>query len=120
MTSYYVSTQEKIQLFLTLAREARTRAKIIAPLSIALRADGLIGDISLAPDKIWNRISSTRAKIGASYTLKRDKSSPPLYVTTMVTDRPKDILTLPSYSTGGISITRSFEEIDESRGVDST
>ena len=33
----------------------------------------------------------------------------------MISDRPRDMTTLASYGTGGVSITRSFEQIDESR-----
>ncbi len=115
MNSYYVSTQEKIQLFLTIAREARLKGKISAPLAIALRSDGLIADVSLTPDIPYSNIISTRAKAGENFTLKRDKNTLPIYVITRTEDRPKDVFTQKSYSTGGIDMTRTFELIDESR-----
>ncbi len=119
MNSYYVSTQEKIQLFLTIAREARLRGKISTPLAIALRSDGLIADVSLTSDKPYSSIVSSRSKVGESFTLKRDKDTPPIYVMTRTEDRPKDILLMKAYSTGGLNMTRTFELIDESRWVDS-
>lgn len=36
-----------------------------------------------------------------------------------VRDRPKDILQMKGVSTGGIDVKRTFELVDESRGIDS-
>lgn len=115
LTSYYVSTQEKIQIFLALAKEASTTAKLTTPLPIAYRGDKLIFDLSLSSSKPFNRIRATREKSGNTITLKRDITNIPLYVTTMAFNTLKDITKLPAYTTGGIDVTRSFEEIDESR-----
>lgn len=35
-----------------------------------------------------------------------------------IKDRPKDILQMKPISTGGIDIKRTFELVDESRGID--
>ncbi len=115
VSSYYVSTQEKLQLFLALAKEAKIHAIGAESISLALRGDALISDMSLSKEKSSNRISSTRVKIGDTISLSRDAGGIPLYVSLMITDKPKDIMTLPAYSTGGITVTRTFEEIDESR-----
>lgn len=99
MSSYYVSTQEKLQLFLAIAREARTRGKLASPLAMSLRSDGVIADVSLTPDKSYIDILSTRSKMGDTFSLKRDQSNPPIYVTTRTEDRPKDIFQMKPYST---------------------
>lgn len=82
---------------------------------MALRSDGLIADVSLSPEKPYSSITSTRSKVGESFTLKRDKNTPSIYVMTRTEDRPKDIFLMKSYSTGGIDMSRTFEFVDETR-----
>lgn len=118
LDSYYVSTQEKIQTLLALLEESRSTDKLKGNETIALRGDTVISDISLRPDKPSNSIETSQEKIGESYTLKRNAGGTPLIVTTRIQDVPKDLTKLPAYSTGGIKITRTFDLIDESKGVD--
>jgi alpha-2-macroglobulin len=115
--SYYTSTQEKIQYLLALIAESKNREKIKNPQSITLRADGIIGDLSVSAGKPSASLSTSRAKIGSGYTLRRDNVSP-LILITRVHDIPRDITTIPAYHTGGIDISRVYELIDEDMWVD--
>jgi alpha-2-macroglobulin len=115
--SYYVSTQEKLQFLLALVAEMRN-APIPKSETVALRSDGLITDLSLSRDRLVAETTSTREKVGTSYTLRRSGSSNPLIVTTRIQDVARDVTKLPAYSTGGITLTRTFELVDESKGVD--
>lgn len=63
-------------------------------------------------------IDTTREKLGLSYTLTRDETTPPIFVTMTTRDRPKNIIDMLPMSTGGIDVTRTFDRIDESRGID--
>jgi uncharacterized protein YfaS (alpha-2-macroglobulin family) len=118
LSSYYVSTQEKIQLLLTLISDAQSIVKLQSPQTIALRSDWLISDVSITPTYPTGRTISSREKIGSSYTLKRALAWVPLIVTTRIQDTPLDITTLPAYGTGGIRVSRTFTRIDESKWVD--
>ena len=99
MTSYYVSTQEKIQTLLALISLSKTQSKITSPLGIALRSEKLIADLPLTSENPTNSILSSREKVGVSYTLKRDNTKMPLYVTTIISDRPKDMVNMSPYAT---------------------
>jgi alpha-2-macroglobulin len=118
LTSYYVSTQEKIQTLLALITFSKSQSQISDPIEIALRSERLIADITITPDRPANTITTNRANIWVSYTLKRNTTKIPLYITTYISDRPKDITTMAAYATWGITIERNFERIDESKWVD--
>ena len=118
MTSYYVSTQEKIQTLLALISISKIQSKITTPLGIALRSEKLISDLSLTWVKPTSSLTSSREKIGVSYTLKRDNMKIPLYITTNISDRPKNMTNMSPYATWGITISRIFELIDESKWTD--
>lgn len=98
--SFYVSTQEKIQVLLALLGESRGIQKLKNPETIALRGDTIISDISVSPDRSSNTMDTNREKIGPSYSLKRSNGATPLIVTTRIQDIPKDLSKLPAYSTG--------------------
>ena len=98
--SFYISTQEKIQILLALLGETRSVEKLKNTETIALRGDTIISDISIRPEKTANTVDSNREKIGPAYSLKRSSSSLPLIVTTRIQDAPKDPTELPAYSTG--------------------
>ena len=118
LTSYYVSTQEKIQTLLALITLSKTQSNITTPLGITLRSEKLIADLPLTEGKSTNSLISSREKIGVSYTLKRDSAKIPLYVTTNISDRPKNMTTMSPYATWGITVNRRFELVDESKGID--
>lgn len=99
LTSYYVSTQEKIQTLLALITLSKTQSNITTPLGITLRSEKLIADLPLTEGKSTNSLISSREKIGVSYTLKRDSAKIPLYVTTNISDRPKNMTTMSPYAT---------------------
>jgi hypothetical protein len=63
LTSYYVSTQEKIQTLLALIALSRDPPKLSQDISIALRGDTLIADVSSTLAKPTSTIVSTREKI---------------------------------------------------------
>lgn len=116
--SYYVSTYEKIHTLLALIRLSKDVPKISKDISIALRWDILIADLPLRPGAPTNTITSTREKIGDSYTLKRDDKKIPLYVTTIIHDIPKNPVDIEAFATGSITIRRTYEQIDESKWID--
>ena len=118
LTSYYVSTQEKIQVLLALITLSSDQPTVKNPINIALRSEKLIADMPISVWKTLSSLSTTREKVGISYTLKRDNTAFPLYVTTTIADRPKEIIRLNSYATGGISVSRKFERVDESKWID--
>ncbi len=95
LDSYYVSTQEKIQILLALLSETRDTVRLKSPETIALRGDTIITDISIRPDKLINTVESNREKMGAAYSLKRSTTTSPFIVTTRIQDAPKDITKLP-------------------------
>jgi len=63
LTSYYVSTQEKIQSLIALTDLTRTQAKLTTTVPMALRSEKLIADLPLSPSKTSNTLSTTREKI---------------------------------------------------------
>ena len=95
LDSYYVSTQEKIQILLALLSETRDTVRLKSAETIALRGDTIITDISIRPDKLINTVESNREKMGAAYSLKRSTTTSPFIVTTRIQDAPKDITKLP-------------------------
>lgn len=114
-SSYYISTQAKIQFFLALSQELSARVLKNQNLTIALRGDALIADASIRAPKMYARVLSNRAKIGATISLKRDAAQDPLYVIVNIKDRPKSVVDMPAVHTGGIRISRTFDRIDESK-----
>ena len=84
---------------------------------MALRGDAIIADATLTPEHPMIQIDTTREKVGSTLTLKRDENKLPLYITITTRDRTKSILDMPAKSTLGMSISRTFELIDESKGI---
>lgn len=115
VNSYYVSTQSKIQLFLTLSKQLRMNTVKTSSSSIALRGEALIADATIPPHRGYTRILASRDKVGNMITLKRENTTTPLYVFVNVKDRPQSIVNMLPMSVGGIQIRRTFDRIDESQ-----
>lgn len=72
MSSYFVSTQTKIQALTAIIKESMIRS-LKTKVSIAARSDGLIADMSLSSDKTWQKLDTNRSKIGnEQISLKKD------------------------------------------------
>lgn len=118
LTSYYVSTQAKIQIFRALVKEANKTSNALSKNhTMAFRGDAIIADATLTPDNPTITIDTTREKIGSTFTLNRDESKLPIYVTITTRDRTKSILDMPAKNTSGMNISRTFDLIDESKGI---
>lgn len=73
MSSYFVSTQTKIQALTAIIKESMIRSLKTKNVSIAARSDGLIADMSLSSDKTWQKLDTNRSKIGnEQISLKKD------------------------------------------------
>lgn len=118
MSSYFVSTQTKIQALTAIIKESMIRS-LKTKVSIAARSDGLIADMSLSSDKTWQKLDTNRSKIGnEQISLKKD-SPVWVYYELLIKDVPKNILQTESISKGNIQVNRIIEKIDESRWVNS-
>lgn len=116
LSSYYVSTQAKIQIFRALVKQAeRSSMTLSKTLSMAFRSDAVIADASLSKSKNTVTIESNREKIGQKFSLKRDDARVPLYVTVTIRDRTKSILDMPAQAKKGMGLIRTFEKVDESK-----
>lgn len=72
MSSYFVSTQTKIQTLAAVIKESMIHTSK-TKVSIAARSDGIVADMSLLADKTWQKLDTTRAKIGnEQISLKKD------------------------------------------------
>jgi alpha-2-macroglobulin len=119
MTSYFMSTQAKLQTFRALIKQSeRSSATLTKNLTMAFRWDALIADATLTRTKSTITIDSTREKIGRSFTLKRDDPKTPLYITITTRDRTKSIVDMPAKNANGMMMFRTFERVDESKWVD--
>lgn len=114
--SYFVSTQEKIQLFTALLKHSMLWAKINNE-QIALRWDSLIADLSLSKNRISQKVEGPRGKMGDTITLTRSSTKFPLYYEILEYHVPDDIYNTPVRSNLGMGVTREFEKIDETRGI---
>lgn len=117
LTSYYVSTQEKIQI-LTALIELSEKTPKTPKIDIALRGGTIIADLSINPENPTNHISVSRDKIWDTIKLTR-KWERWTFVEIVQKEVPKDISLVSPYATGGIGIERIFEKIDESKGMTS-
>ncbi len=115
-SSYFVSTQEKIQLFSALLRYSLLSPdKVVS--QVALRGEALIADLSLSPTQISQKVDVPRWKMGDTFTLTRSNTEAPLYYEVLEYNIPDDMLSAPPRSAWGMSVTRTFERIDESRWI---
>lgn len=113
VSSYFVSTQTKIQLLAALIKDATINAKK-GKTQIAIRSDSVIADLSLTPEKTWQKLDSTRAKIGNQIEITRDSTLETFYEL-LVHDVPADILKMKAIARGNMQVSRLIERIDESR-----
>lgn len=118
LSSYYVSTQEKIQLFYALFKH--TNLTLLKPtnINIALRGEAIIADLSLTKDRLSQKIEAPRGKMWDEITLTRSSSSMPIYYELLEYSVPDDILSTDPTSNWWMGISREFERVDESRGID--
>ena len=98
LTSYYVSTQAKIQIFRALLKQSLESEKLTQSVPMAFRSDALIADVTLSPTKSSVTIDTTREKVGSSFSLKRESAKSPLYIIVTTRDRTKSILDMPPKS----------------------
>lgn len=116
LSSYYISTQEKIQLLMALVKyNSWINDKNTA--QIAVRAQWLIADLSLSPSRTWQKVDTTRSKVGDTIEITREAKTPTFYEL-IVRDTPADIFTMKPTAKWNIAVSRTFEKIDESRWVD--
>jgi uncharacterized protein YfaS (alpha-2-macroglobulin family) len=116
LSSYYVSTQEKIQLLYALLKHTLVSGAKWNE-QIALRGDSLIADLSLTKNRISQKVEAPRGKMGDTISLTRSASKAPLYYEILEYNVPDDIYDTPARSALGMGVTREFEKIDESRGI---
>jgi uncharacterized protein YfaS (alpha-2-macroglobulin family) len=117
LSSYYVSTQEKIQLFYSLYKHTLlTAPNKINTINIALRGESIIADLSLTKDKLSQKVEAPRWKMWDEITINRSWTTPLFYEITEY-NVPDDILNTPSRSSWDMGVLREFEKIDETRGI---
>jgi hypothetical protein len=115
--SYYVSTQTKIQLFIALTHHAElTRAK--GDVSMTLRSDGLIASLDLVGKEYARSIDVTRDTASDTLSLVRGTGAAPTFYELLQYDVPSDIYQSKPIAAHGMTVSRVFELVDESRGID--
>lgn len=117
--SYYVSTQAKIQYFIALMRLSEimnTRSDA----SLHIRSDGLIADMLLGKMDYSKSIEFKRNSLGNSLNIARTATGKALFYEFLQYDVPKNIYDVRPVSGGGMSVNRTFESIDESKGLDAS
>jgi alpha-2-macroglobulin len=118
LRSYYISTQSKIQLFIALTRHAElTQTKGDIPM--LLRSDGLIAKLDLIGKAYSRTIDVARDTVSDKLVFTRERWWVPLFYEILQYDTPSDILQTKSTSAYGMEVSRQFERVDESRGIDS-
>ncbi len=118
LSSYYVSTQEKIQLFYSLYKHVSLKESKSNPISIALRWEAVIADLSLSKDRQSQKVEMPRWKVWETMTVNRSGSSP-LFYELIEYNVPDDILSVPSRSQWWMGVVREFERVDETRWISS-
>lgn len=118
MRSYYVSTQAKTQILLSLLKQAQTLGN---PRDIALkiRSDGFIAGLTLRNAAYSDSLDIRRDIVGDSIEITRNDSLSPVFYELLEYNTPKDILQMQPKSSGGMYVSRRFEKVDETRGLDS-
>lgn len=115
LSSYYVSTQTKIQLLSALIKYSNNTNKNTTT-QVAARAQWLIADLSLSSGKMWQKVETFRSKVGDSIKITREGGTPTFYEI-IAYDLPSDIFSMKPIARGNIEVSRVFEKIDESRWV---
>ncbi len=115
--SYYVSTQAKIQYFLSLVRLSE-RMNARTDVSLDIRSDGVKATLALLRSDYTKWVDIPRASLGDTLTLSRSASGKSLFYEFIEHDVPSDILTVRPRSSGGMEITRQFDLIDETKWLD--
>ena len=113
LSSYFVSTQEKIQMLLALISLLEKNTPN-GPQDIALRSGAIIADLTLGSGFESQGFVTTRDKIDTSLKINRTGKGR-LFYEVVLKDIPKDILLAPEKKSGGMEVRRTFEKIDESK-----
>ncbi len=116
LTSYYVSTQSKIQLFMALI-EVSSGTSSLTPFQIET------GNLKLAikPTVSMHRYTyeTRRSLVGRTLTLGNMSGNTPLYYEVSLQDAPLDIFKMPAKQHPDLSVSRVFETVNESKWLDS-
>lgn len=117
LSSYYLSTQERIQLLLALLKHSE-ESKLESPLSMALRSGTMIADLSLDPQSNGKTVQLSSKKLGSSLEITRDRTDTTVYYEITQKNRPKNLTELEPKSSTGVRVERRFERVDISKWVD--
>ena len=114
LSSYYLSTQERIQLLLALLKHSE-ESKLESPLSMALRSGTMIADLSLDPQSNGKTVQLSSKKLGSSLEITRDRTDTTVYYEITQKNRPKNLTELEPKSSTGVRVERRFERVDISK-----
>lgn len=116
-SSYYYSTQEKLQALLTFVKYiSLEKASIDRAVRVTLTSPPTKMDFVLTEINSLLSKSLPLANISKSVTLTKTAPNS-LYVTTTVREIPKDPYLVKAKNDAGVTVTRTFEKIDERLGV---
>jgi uncharacterized protein YfaS (alpha-2-macroglobulin family) len=116
LASYYVSTQERLQILLALLKH--TSKLQTSDTAVAIRWWTMIADLSLTTGNTSQTLDVVRKKIGNSLEITRDMNVSPLFYEVLEKNTPAEIFTMPEKSQWNIRVSRIFEYIDISKWVD--
>ncbi len=86
---------------------------------MTLRSDGLIANLDLIGKMYSRSVDVTRDTASDTLTLTRGTGAAPTFYELLQYDAPSDILQMQPTSAYGMEVSRQFERVDESRGIDS-
>ncbi|NRH21094.1 hypothetical protein HOO68_03555 [Candidatus Gracilibacteria bacterium] len=116
LESYFVSTQTKIQLFMALTEFGNQNNNLSG-----MQIESGILKIPVKVEKNTHRYSfeTRRSLIGSTLDIKNIEGNSTIYYDISLRDEPLNIFQAPAVSHPEIGVTRIFEKIDESKGIDS-
>jgi MG2 domain/Bacterial Alpha-2-macroglobulin MG10 domain/Alpha-2-macroglobulin family/A-macroglobulin TED domain/Alpha-2-macroglobulin bait region domain len=113
--SYYISTQSRIQLFLTLI-SLSSGGDTLSPLQITT------GNLKIPVNVLkWSHrysYDTRRSLVGKTLDISGLSGTGILYYDISLHDEPIDIFAVRPVTHPELSVSRTFEKVDESRGVD--
>lgn len=86
---------------------------------MTLRSDGLIASLDLVAKAYARSIDVTRDTASDILSLTRGTGAAPSFYELLQYDTPSDIFQTKPTSAYGMEVSRQFERVDESRGLDS-
>ena len=85
---------------------------------MTLRSDGLIANLDLIGKAYSRSVDVARDTASDTLSLTRGTGAAPTFYELLQYDVPSDIFQMQPTSARGMTVSRVFESVDESRGID--